>query len=212
MSLRASWMLVLLACACAAVGGAWAARDLGHAPAGLLATPQLTSGTWLPTPRSAGKFTLIDQSGAPFTQASLPGEPSIITFGFTHCPDVCPATLAMLARVSRTAHMPPVRVIFISVDPQRDTPHVLGRYVSAFDPRFIALTGSPAAIRALAGRLGVAYERVALPGGDYTIDHTAVAFLLDAKGRVAAIFTAPFDAARFAHDLRRAAPYLALHG
>ena len=165
----------MLAAACAAVGGAWAARDLGRHPA---AVPQLASGTWLPEPRSAGDFTLTDESGAPFTQASLAGEPSIVTFGFTHCPDVCPTTLATLAHVSRAADVPPVRVIFITVDPERDTPPVLGRYVSAFDPRFIALTGAPATIRALARRLGVAYERVALPGGDYTIDHTAVAFLL----------------------------------
>ncbi|HEY2590630.1 MAG TPA: SCO family protein [Steroidobacteraceae bacterium] len=209
MSLRTSWMLVLLASACAAVGGAWAARDLGRTPA---AVPQLASGTWLPERRSAGDFTLTDQSGAPFTQASLAGGPSILTFGFTHCPDVCPATLAMLARVSRAPGVPPVRVIFVTVDPERDTPPLLDSYVKAFDPRFIALTGAPAAIRAFAERLGVGYQRDALPGGDYTIDHTAVAFLIDPEGRIAAIFTAPFDAARFAADLRRAAPFLAVHG
>lgn len=176
------------------------------------AGPRLASGTWLAEPRSPGDFTLTDQRGAPFTQASLAGEPSIVTFGFTHCPDVCPDTLAALARASRAAGVPPVRVIFVTVDPQRDTPPVLGHYVRAFDPGFIALTGAPAAIRALAGRLGVAYERIALPGGDYTIDHTAAAFLLDARGHVDAIFTAPFDAARLSSDLRRAAPFLALHG
>jgi protein SCO1 len=202
-------MLVLLAAACAAVGGAWAARDLGRTPAAVL---ELASGTWLPERRSTGDFTLSDQSGAPFTQASLAGEPSILTFGFTHCPDVCPATLAMLARVSRAPGVPPVRVIFVTVDPERDSPPRLGSYVKAFDPRFIALTGAPAAIRALAKRLGVAYQREALPGGDYTIDHTAVAFLVDSQGRVAAIFTAPFDAAGFERDLRRAAPLLAVHG
>jgi protein SCO1 len=203
----------LLAAGCAAVGGAWAARDLGRSlPVPGAAVLKLASGTWLPEPRGTGAFTLVDQSGAPFTQARLTGEPSILTFGFTHCPDVCPATLAMLARASRAAGVPPLRVIFVTVDPQRDTPAVLGRYVRAFDPDFIALSGAPAAIRALAGRLGVAYERIGLPGGDYTIDHTAVAFLIDAHGRVAAIFTAPFDASRFASDLRRAAPHLALHG
>jgi len=208
-------MLVVLASACAAVGGAWAARDLarltvyGSSGSG---APQLASGTWLPEPRSAGDFTLTDQSGAPFTQTSLAGEPSIVTFGFTHCPDVCPATLAVLARVSRAAGVPPIRVIFVTVDPERDTPSVLGSYVKAFDPRFSALTGTPAAIRALTQRLGVAYQRVALPGGDYTIDHTAVAFLTDSKGRIAAIFTAPFDAARFSSDIKRAAPFLAVHG
>ena len=197
------------------MGGAWAARDLGRLQAqdpSRSAAPQLASGTWLPTPRSAGDFTLTDQSGAAFTQASLAGEPSIVTFGFTHCPDVCPTTLATVARVSRAAGVPPVRVIFVTVDPQRDTPPVLGHYVRAFDPGFTALTGTPESIRALARRLGVAYERVPLPGGDYTIDHTAVAFLLDAHGRVDAIFTAPFDAARLSSDLRSAAPFLAVRG
>jgi len=199
---------------CAAVGGAWAARDLGPLPAdgrAASAGPQLTSGTWLPQWRSVGDFTLTDQHGAAFTEANLEGEPAIVTFGFTHCPDVCPVTLATLARVTRAAGVPPVRVIFVTVDPQRDTASVLGRYVSAFDPAFIALTGPPQTIRALARRLGVAYERVALPGGDYTIDHTAVAFLLDKYGHVDAIFTAPFDAGRLASDLRRAAPFLAVH-
>lgn len=205
----------MLAAACAAVGGAWAARDLDRLPAAGApgsAVPQLASGTWLPEPRSAGDFTLTDQSGGAFTQASLAGEPSMITFGFTHCPDVCPAMLATLARVSRAAGVPPVRVIFVTVDPQRDTPSVLERYVAAFDPHFVALTGSPEAIRALARRLGVAYERIALPGGDYTIDHTAVAFLLDSRGRIDAIFTAPFDAARMSSDLRSAAPFLTARG
>lgn len=201
-------MLVLLTSACAAVGGAWAARDLASPRAGL----QLASGTWLPEPRSTGDFALTDQSGAPFTQASLIGEPSIVTFGFTHCPDVCPAMLAMLARATHAAGVPSLRVVFVTVDPARDTPAVLDRYVRAFDPHFIALTGAPAPIRALARRLGVAYERVALPGGDYTIDHTAVAFLLDSKGRVAAVFTSPLQAGQFASDLRRAAPFLAVHG
>ncbi len=166
------------------------------------------SGTWLPRPRATGDFALIDENREPFTQASLAGEPALLFFGFTHCPDVCPTTLAMLARASRTAGVPPLRVIFVTVDPARDTPPALARYVRAFDPHFIALTGSPETIHSLARRLGVAYERVALPGGDYTIDHTAVAFLLDGSGRIVAIFTAPFDAGRLAQDLRRAAPYL----
>lgn len=204
-------MLVLLAAACAAVGGAWAARDLGP-HGGRAAGPKLTGGTWLTASRSTGEFSLIDQSGASFTQASLAGEPTLLTFGFTHCPDVCPETLAALARASRAAGVPHVRVVFVTVDPERDTPRALARYVGAFDPRFVALTGAPATIRALARRLGVAFERVPLPGGDYTIDHTAVAFLLDSSGRVAAVFTAPFDAPSLAGDLRRAAPFLALHG
>ncbi|MGH8260875.1 MAG: SCO family protein [Steroidobacteraceae bacterium] len=203
MPLRTTWMLVLLLAAGAAVAGGWVARDLAVPQA-----PQLSSGTWLPVPRSPGGFSLIDQSGAPFTQASLVGEPSLLFFGFTHCPDVCPTSLERFAQVSRMAGVPPLRVIFVTLDPARDTAAVLSRYVRAFDPHFMALTGSPQAVKHLAAQLDVAYERVELPGGDYTIDHTAVAFLLDASGQVVAIFTAPFDAARLAQDLRRAAPFL----
>lgn len=193
---------MLLAAGCAAAGGMWAARDLDPA------APQLESGTWLPQPRSVGPFALVDQGGAPFTPERLAGEPSILFFGFTHCPDVCPETLATLARATRAAGVPPLRVILVSVDPERDSPPVLARYVHAFDPRFIGLTGSPDAIAHLAKHLGVAYERIALPGADYTIDHTAVAFLLDGAAHVVAVFTAPLDAPQLAEDLRRAAPFL----
>lgn len=170
--------------------------------------PRLASGTWLPRPRSIGQFSLVDQSGAAFTQARLRGAPALLYFGFTHCPDVCPTTLATLARVSRSQVVPGLRMIFVTVDPARDTPAVLARYVHAFDPRFMALTGTAPAIDSFAARFGVAFQRIALPGGDYTIDHTAALFLLDARARVVAIFTAPFDAARLEQDLRSAASLL----
>ena len=192
---------------CAALAGAWLADLTGSAPA-----PQLASGTWLPQPRPIGAVSLVDQSGASFTEARLRGAPSLLYFGFTNCPDVCPTTLAQLAQVERSAGVPSLRVIFVTVDPARDTPAVLAPYVRAFDSHFIGLTGSQRAIGALTRRLGVATERVSLPGGAYTIDHTAGAFLLDASSRVVAVFTAPFDAARLAADLRRGAPYLGARG
>lgn len=203
MPVRSSWIVLSLLALCAALAGAWFAGEVGRAGA-----PALASGTWLPLPRPVGALSLVDQSGAPFTEARLRGAPSLLYFGFTNCPDVCPTTLAKLAQVERSAVLAHLRVIFVTVDPARDRPTVLAPYVHAFDPRFIGLTGSQRAIAELAARLGVAYERVNLPGGDYTIDHSAVAFLLDRAGRVVAVFTGPFDAARLAEDLRRAAPYL----
>lgn len=203
MPLRASWALAALLAACTAAAGAWVARDL--APA---AAPQLASGTWLPHPRGTGAFALVDARGVRFTQASLAGRPSLLFFGFTHCPDVCPATLAAIARVLRAPGVPALRVVLVTLDPERDTPAVLGRYVRAFDPRFIGLTGSAGAIRGLAKRLDVGYERVPLPGGDYTIDHVGVVFLLDGAGRIVAVFTTPLDGASFGRDLRRAGPFL----
>ncbi len=203
MSLRTAWIVLTCVAICAAAAaGAWIARGLGPP------MPQLTSGTWLPRPRSVGQFSLIDGNGAPFTQARLRGAPSLLYFGYTHCPDACPTTLANLARVVRAAVVPHLRVIFVTVDPARDRPALLGAYVHAFDPQFIGLTGSEQAIDALAARLGVAFEKIALPGGDYTIDHTSVVFLLDAGGRVVAIFSTPFDAARLTQDLRGTARFL----
>ncbi|HVP71588.1 MAG TPA: SCO family protein [Gemmatimonadaceae bacterium] len=196
MTPRSSWILAGLVALCAAAAGLWLARELDHAP------PELQSGTWLPRARSVGSFSLTDDRGSAFTEQRLRGAPTLVFFGFTHCPDVCPTTLVTLAEIKRAAVMPHLRVLFVSVDPARDTPAVLGRYVHAFDPGFTGLTGSEHAIGELAGRLGVAYERVELPGGDYTMDHSAALFLLDGGGRNVAIFTAPFTAPRLIADLR----------
>jgi len=131
-----------------------------------------------------------------------------VFFGFTRCPDVCPATLLELAQVRKAAALPTLRVVFVSVDPQRDTPALLGTYVHAFDPAFLGLTGAAQSIAPMAADFGVAVNRVELPGGDSTMDHSAVVFLLDARARVVAVFTPPFEASPLAADLRRAAPWL----
>jgi protein SCO1 len=132
-----------------------------------------------------------------------------VFFGFTHCPDVCPATLLKLAQVQKTHALPGLRVALVTVDPQRDTPDLLSNYVHAFDATFIGLTGDPAVIRKMAAEFGVAVARVDLPGGDYTMDHSAVVFLLDDRAREVAVFTPPFDARVMSQDLRTAAPRLA---
>jgi len=113
-----------------------------------------------------------------------------------------------LSQVRQRAALKGLKVLFVSIDPQRDSARVLGSYVHAFDPAFLGLTGEPGPILALAADFAVAVNRVPLPGGDYTMDHSAVVFLLDARARIAAIFTPPFDVAALAADLRRAASYL----
>ena len=204
MSLRSFWILIAGVAICAALAGAWTARDIEPR------FPRLQSGTWLPEPRSVGEFALIDQRGMPFTQARLRGRPSLLYFGLTHSFDACPATLATLARVSRSRVVPRLRVICVTLDPARDRPVNLASYGRALDPQLIALTGSARQIDALAARLGVAFQRIDLPGADYTMEYTAVLYLLDTAGRIVAIFTAPFDAARLEQDLRRAAPWLSV--
>jgi protein SCO1 len=202
MTKRLSWLLVAIAALCAALAGFWLARELDSS------APQLASGTWLARPRVVADFQLTDHLGRPFTQRDLQGKPSLVFFGFTHCPDVCPTTLAKLAQVKKAATVAGLRVLFVSVDPQRDTPTALGTYVHAFDPDFIGLTGDPKAIGKLASAFAVAFARADLPGGDYTMDHSATVFLLDTQGRIVGIFTPPFDTRTFVQDLQAAAPRL----
>lgn len=200
-SLRARWLLVAAAL-CAGVGGFFLAQQLDRG------SPRLASGTWLPQPKAVADFQLTDTTGRPFTRRDLTGAPTLVFFGFTHCPDVCPMTLLKLAQVEKRAAIPGLRVLFISVDPQRDTPPVLGMYVHAFDPQFQGLTGDDHAIAAVARNFGVPVNRVELPGGDYTMDHGAVVFLLDDAARIVAIFTPPFEVTKLSSDLRLTRPYL----
>jgi protein SCO1/2 len=186
----------------AAVIGFWAARALDHSQVAL------ASGTWLPQPRETGPLSLTDHNGKPFTDSELRGAPTLVFFGFTHCPDVCPTTLAQLAQVKKAAAIPDLRVALITVDPARDTPEALSQYVHAFDPQFIGLTGTEPAITALTKNFGVATARVDLPGGNYTVDHSAAVFLLDDKARIVAVFTPPFDTRILAEDLKRVASHL----
>jgi protein SCO1/2 len=195
-------LLLAAAAVGAALAGYWIAQQLDRA------SPRLASGTWLPQPKAVHDFRLTDTTGRAFTRRDLGGGPTLVFFGFTHCPDVCPTTLMKLAQVRQRAELKGLRVLFVSVDPQRDAPAVLGMYVHAFDPAFLGLSGDPQAILALAANFGVAVNRVELPGGDYTMDHSGVLFLLDGRARLVAIFTPPFEVAALAADLRRAAPYL----
>jgi protein SCO1/2 len=199
---RRRWLWILVAAAGAALLGFCLARQLDRE------SPVLASGTWLPRPKAIGDFALIDAHGRPYTRADLTRTPTLVYFGFTRCPDVCPTTLAKLAQARRQAALAALRVLFVSIDPERDTPGAAGLYAHAFDPSFEGVTGTPAQIRAVARDFAVAVNRVDLPGGDYTMDHSAVIFLTDARG-IVAIFTPPFEVPALAADLRRAAPHLA---
>ena len=168
----------------------------------------LASGTWLTDAKPIKDFHLIDSQGRSFTRASLMGHPTLIYFGFTHCPDECPDTLAELARVRREAALPGLQVLLVTVDPQRDTPAVLAGYLRRFDPSFLGLTGDPAEIRRFAGTLGIGITRVNLPGGEYDFDHTMAILLFDARAREVGVFTPPFDVRQLTLSLHRVAPEL----
>ena len=202
MTKRLSWLLVAVAALCAAVAGFWLARELDSSG------PQLASGTWLGIPRTVADFQLTDSQGHPFTLQDLRGRPSLVFFGFTHCPDVCPTTLVKLAQVKKTAPLAGMRVLFITVDPQRDTPAAVGKYAQGFDPSFVGLTGDQAAIDRVTKAFAVAAVRVDLPGGDYTMDHSAAVFMVNSRAQIVGFFTPPFDTRRLTQDLVTAAPHL----
>lgn len=131
-----------------------------------------------------GHYSLIDQNGRSVDQNIFLGHPSALFFGYTHCPDVCPTTMAEMA--SWFAELgddgKDLRAYFVSIDPQRDTPAVLGDYVSWVSDRITGLTGTPEEIAKIAKAWGIYYAKVPLAGEDYSMDHTASVFLLDAKG------------------------------
>lgn len=168
----------------------------------------LESGTALPEPAPLADFSLVDTQGATVTPAQLRGHPTLAFFGFTYCPDVCPTTLAVLATVQKQLAIPGLKVALISVDPERDTPEQLGKYISSFGGDFIGLTGNPPEIVKAQRSFGVAASRVDLAGGNYTMDHSATVFLLDAQARKLAVFTPPLRTEALVRDLRKLAPML----
>jgi protein SCO1 len=143
-----------------------------------------------------GPFNLIDQDGQPFSDHDLKGKTFLVFFGFTHCPDVCPTTLFEISEIMRTLGSEADRTaaLFISVDPERDTPQAMKDYLSSFDPHLRGLTGDAAALAAVAKAYRVYYKKVPLEGGDYTMDHTAIVYLMDKDGR----FVSPFNMRRTA--------------
>ena len=163
--------------------------------------PVLASGTALPQPRPVDSFALSDQDGKPFDNASLAGESSLAFFGFTHCPDVCPTTLALMAQLHRDPALKDLRILFVTVDPGRDDALTLRKYVDAFGGGITALRGEDAALEPLLESLGVAKSVEPRAGTDYTVDHSATLFFLNRRGALAAVFTPPFDHAQLRSDL-----------
>jgi protein SCO1/2 len=147
--------------------------------------------------------TLIDQDGRARTRADFKGQVTVLLFGFTHCPDLCPTTLSNLAAVldQLGEDRDRVEIVFITVDPERDTSGVLRDYLSGFGPNFIGLTGEAVAIRKVAKTFKVFFQKKPLPDGDYTMDHSAVIYILDPQGRVRLMFSAGRQPEDVAHDI-----------
>jgi protein SCO1 len=137
-----------------------------------------------------GPFQLTDQTGQTVTEKNLQGRPTLIFFGFTHCPDVCPTELFQVSEILRAMGNDADRVnaYFVSVDPERDTGVVMKDYLSSFDPHLKGLTGDPAAVAKVISDYRVYAKKVPLKDGDYTMDHTALIYLMDRDGK----FVSPF--------------------
>ena len=168
----------------------------------------LTTGTMITPSRELPDFSLIDQQGRPFRSTDLRGRWSMLFFGYTNCPDLCPTTLATLAAMEkrlRAAKAPVLpQVIFVSVDAKRDTPAQMAKYVPYFDPGFIGLTApDQPSIEAVAKKLGVSVIIEPAADGKYTVDHSGAIFVVDPAGKITAILSGPFGVDALQGDFQR---------
>lgn len=170
-------------------------------------TPAPDSATVLPKPRPLPDVQLTDADGNAFGRRQFAGDWHLLFFGFTHCPDVCPNTLGLLAatdeRIAASGAQPP-QTVFVSVDPRRDDPATLRAYLDYFDDDLIGLTGKLDQIRRFTGALYLPFDYSGdVESGTYTVDHSAALVLVDPEVRAIAYFTPPHDPATLAADLRR---------
>jgi len=197
-SLRFGIMMTTVALA-TIVAGLWlAASDRENDSRAMLLPDRVM--TLFPDPKPLTPFALTDQQNRVFDLSRLKGKWSFLFFGYTHCPDICPTTLAVLARArdniaKTTAGTEDVQFVFISVDPNRDSANKLRQYVDYFDTAFLGVTGDNAEIGNLAGQLGAAYQVEITPGlENYPVYHSTAVFLVDPRAQYHAMFTAPLDA------------------
>ena len=176
------WIAVLVA---VAVGAGAALYERSREPL------TLRAGTALPEPRALPAFTLVDQAGRAFDRARFEGRWSLLFTGFTHCPDVCPTTLALMSDLNRRVGRDDLQFVFVSVDPERDTPHAVASYLAHFGAALVGATGERAQMERLTAGLGLAQVRNPGSGDEYTVDHSTAFVLIDPEARLAGYFSAP---------------------
>lgn len=168
--------------------------------------PTLARATLIDPARPLPPMSFVDQQGQPFGPEQLRGHWSILFFGFTSCPDVCPTTLALLAQVEKKlADLPAEQrphIVLVSVDPKRDTPERIGQYVKSFSATFTGITGEQEAVHEFALKMGVPVAISEQPGGNYTVDHSAAIFIVDPSGGLRALSSTPHDVPVIAEDYR----------
>lgn len=181
--------------AAVAVGAGVALHERGASP------PTLRAGTALPEPRPLADFALMDQRGQPFSRDDLRGRWTLLFTGFTNCPDVCPLTVASMADLRRRLARDDLQFLFVSVDPGRDTPEVIRRYLSHFDPELLGATGPRAEVDKFTAGLGLAQVVNPGVGDEYTVDHSTAFVLIDPEARLAGYFSAPHEPDALVADL-----------
>jgi protein SCO1/2 len=199
---RALLLLPLLALLLA--GCAQPAAQDGHDDHAVETDP-MAAGTILEPPTQIVDFTMPSSRGAPLGLAELKGKPTLIFFGFTNCPDVCPTTMAEFKRAKAElgADGDQVNFVLVSVDAERDTPEALATYVQAFDPAFIGLQGEEATLRAIGRDFGLYWQKQPpAADGSYSVDHSSAAYLLDAQGRLSIVYSYGTPYTTYVKDLR----------
>ena len=198
---RVSATYLILIAAVAAAVGLWLGSRAFNPTA-----PKLAAAVLYPAPREVPDFKLQRADGTALTKADWTGRWTVAFFGYTNCPDVCPTTLAtfkqVFARLRSDGISDKVRFDFISVDPERDTPEQLTKYVGYFDKDFVAATGTDDELTRVTRALGLIYSREPTGNGDYAVDHSASAILIDPTGREVGLFRPPFDSSAIASDLK----------
>jgi protein SCO1/2 len=197
---RVSATTLIVIAAVAAALGLWLGSR-AFAPSG----PAMAAAVLYPSPRALPDFALTRADGKPLTRGDWNGVWTVAFFGYTNCPDVCPTTLAAFkevwAKLGANGVAKRVRFDFVSVDPARDTPDVLAKYVGYFDPAFVAATGTDEELTKLTRALGLIYSREPNANGGYDVDHSASAVIIDPTGNEVGLFRPPFDAKAIAADL-----------
>jgi len=159
----------------------------------------------LPAPNPVPEFSLLNQHGNAVDQAVFEGQWDLVFFGFTHCPDICPTTLQVLASAKKAlaenGRQTLPRIVLVSVDPERDTPEILGEYVNYFGQGNLGLTGTLEEIRKLTGGLGIFFEKQLGDGETYAVDHSAAVLVIDPDGRFHSLFGGPHVVDNYVRDL-----------
>lgn len=161
--------------------------------------------TVLPDPNPVPAFSLLDQHGDAIDESVFSGQWDLVFFGFTHCPDICPTTLQVLAaaraELAEKGQSPLPRIVLVSVDPERDTPQVLGQYVDYFGDGNLGITGTLEETRKLTSGLGIYFQKQETGDEHYSVDHSAAVLVIDPDGGFSAVFGGTHKAENFVHDL-----------